>query len=189
MKTFEYDVLSFPMTRKTSLAEMRTCLNQKGADGWEVVSVSTSEFANVGHTVFLKRETTPLEPGMRPAQRPLALIVLALSLGLTAAPAVADRNLVPTLERSFDVCPDRPAEPLWMQEIPLRQVYHRVLVQDIYRAQNLERIVETGSCDCDTRFPSWDAAEAVFRRDTPAMNDGRCCKPQRATTAAPIRPA
>ena len=59
MRTFEYDILSFPMTRKTSLAEMRTCLNQKGADEWEVVSVSTSEFANVGHTVFLKRETTP----------------------------------------------------------------------------------------------------------------------------------
>lgn len=59
MKTFEYDILSFPMTRKTSFAEMRTSLNQKGADGWEVVSVSTSEFANIGHTVFLKRETTP----------------------------------------------------------------------------------------------------------------------------------
>lgn len=60
MKTFEYDILTFPMTPKTSLADMRTCLNQKGAEGWEVVSVSTSEFANVGHTVFLKRETTPL---------------------------------------------------------------------------------------------------------------------------------
>jgi hypothetical protein len=100
---------------------------------------------------------------MRQARCSLALTVLALSLSLAADPAFADRNLVPTLERSFDVCPDRPAEPLWMQEIPLRQVYHRVLVQDIYRAQNLERIVETGSCDCDTRFPSWDAAEAVFR--------------------------
>ena len=59
MKPFEYDILSFPMNRKTSLADMRTCLNQKGADGWEVVSISSSEFANVGHTVFLKRETTP----------------------------------------------------------------------------------------------------------------------------------
>lgn len=59
MKTFEYDILSFPMTRKTSLAEMRASLNQKGAEGWEVVSVSTSEFANIGHTIFLKRETTP----------------------------------------------------------------------------------------------------------------------------------
>lgn len=59
MKTFEYDILSFPMTRKTSLADMRTSLNEKGAEGWEVVSVSSSEFANIGHTVFLKRETTP----------------------------------------------------------------------------------------------------------------------------------
>ncbi len=98
---------------------------------------------------------------MRRSRRTLPLTALALSLA--AAPALADRNLVPSLERSFDVCSDRPAEPLWMQEIPLRQVYHRVLVQDIYRAQNLERIVETGSCDCDTRFPSWDAAEAEFR--------------------------
>jgi hypothetical protein len=59
MKTFEYDILSFPMTYKTSLADMQANLNAKGAEGWEVVSISSSEFANVGHTVFLKRETTP----------------------------------------------------------------------------------------------------------------------------------
>ena len=58
MKTFEYHILSFPMTRKTSLADMQASLNEKGADGWEMVSISTSEFANIGHTVFLKRETT-----------------------------------------------------------------------------------------------------------------------------------
>ena len=91
------------------------------------------------------------------------LVLIALVLGLTSAPGFAERNLVPTLERSFDVCPERPAEPVWMQEIPLRQAYQRVLVQDIYRAQNLERIVETVSCACEIRFPSWAAAEAVFR--------------------------
>jgi hypothetical protein len=98
---------------------------------------------------------------MKVTQYPLAMT--ALALGLTAAPAFAESNLVPTLERSFNVCPDRPAEPVWMQEIPLRQAYQRVLIQDIYRAQNLERIVETGSCDCEIRFPSWDAAGAAFR--------------------------
>lgn len=96
-------------------------------------------------------------------QVPHPLMLAALALGLTATPSFAERNLVPTLDRRFTVCPDRPAEPVWMQDIPLRQAYQRVLVQDIYRAQNLERIVETGSCDCETRFPSWDAAEAVFR--------------------------
>ena len=98
---------------------------------------------------------------MKPARQARALIALALSP--LAVPAFAERNLVPTLDRSFNVCPDRPAEPVWMQEIPLRQAYQRVLVQDIYRAQNLERVVETSSCDCETRFLSWDAAEAVFR--------------------------
>ena len=97
---------------------------------------------------------------MKVSQYPLAQA--ALALGLTAAPAFAERDLVPTLERSFDVCPDRPAEPRWMQDIPLRQAYQRVLVQDIYRAQNLERIIETGSCDCEIRFTSWAAAEAMF---------------------------
>ena len=97
---------------------------------------------------------------MKPARLTLALIALAVSL--LAVPALAERNMLPTLDRRFDVCPDRPAEPVWMQEIPLRQAYQRVLVQDIYRTQNLERIVESGNCDCETRFPSWDEAEAVF---------------------------
>jgi hypothetical protein len=82
---------------------------------------------------------------------------------MVAPPSTAERNLVPTLERSFDVCPDRPTEPDWMQNIPVRDAYQRVLVQDIYRAQNMERIVETGSCTCELRFPAWDTAEATFR--------------------------
>ncbi|MEL7518697.1 MAG: hypothetical protein AAFU49_13280 [Pseudomonadota bacterium] len=90
-----------------------------------------------------------------------AAVLTVFSL-LIAVPALAERNLVPNLNNAPDVCADRPAEPDWMQNIPLRESYKRVLVQDIYRAQNLERIAETGICDCDTRFPSWDAAEAVF---------------------------
>ena len=56
MKRLEYQIVSFPMDRKTSLIEMQDDLNLRGSQGWEVVSVSTSEFANVGHTAFLKRE-------------------------------------------------------------------------------------------------------------------------------------
>ena len=89
--------------------------------------------------------------------------LLSVGLGLMASPLTAERNLIPSLESIPDVCPDRPAEPEWMQSIALRDAYQRVLVQDIYRAQNLERIVETASCACETRFPSWDEAEATFR--------------------------
>ena len=58
MKTYEYEILSFPMDRKNSLIEMQVALNAKRQIGWEVVSISSSEFAKIGHTAFLKRETT-----------------------------------------------------------------------------------------------------------------------------------
>jgi len=90
----------------------------------------------------------------------LTLLVLALSSGVS--PALAERNLVPSLGSVPDVCVNRPAEPAWMQTIGAREAYKRVLIQDIYRAQSLERIVALGECACKTRFPPWDAAEAEF---------------------------
>jgi hypothetical protein len=96
-------------------------------------------------------------------RRAAQIALVAWGLGLIAPPSVAERNLVPSLERTYDGCPDRPAEPEWMQNIALRDAYQRVLVQDIYRAQNQERIVEIGTCICDVRFPTWDGAENTFR--------------------------
>jgi len=61
MKQFEYQILPFPMDRKDSLVAMQDALNTHGRDGWEVISISTSEFAHLGHTAFLKREV--LETG------------------------------------------------------------------------------------------------------------------------------
>lgn len=55
MKQFEYQIISYPMDKKTSLIAMQDDLNVHGRDGWEVVSVSSSEFAHIGHTAFLKR--------------------------------------------------------------------------------------------------------------------------------------
>ncbi|MEY8880128.1 hypothetical protein [Donghicola sp. XS_ASV15] len=55
MKQFEYQIISYPMDKKTSLIAMQDDLNARGKDGWEVFSVSSSEFANIGHTAFLKR--------------------------------------------------------------------------------------------------------------------------------------
>lgn len=97
--------------------------------------------------------------------RVVCLTWLTIVLGLIAPPLVAERNLIPSLENITDVCSERPSEPDWMQNIALRDAYQRVLVQDIYRAQSIERIVETGSCDCATRFPTWDSAESTFRKN------------------------
>ena len=92
-------------------------------------------------------------------------LLLSVGLGLMASSLTAERNLIPSLESIPDVCPERPSEPDWMQNIALRDAYQRVLVQDIYRAQNVERIVETGSCDCGVRFPAWDNAEVTFQEN------------------------
>lgn len=91
------------------------------------------------------------------------IICLSIGLGLIAPPTIAESNLIPSSESVPDVCPERPNEPDWMENIALRDAYQRVLVQDIYRAQNIERIVETGSCGCSVRFPMWDTAEDTFR--------------------------
>lgn len=90
-----------------------------------------------------------------------AFVMIALIAA--SSPALGERNLIPSLDNEPDVCVDRSTEPEWMQTIGIREAYTRVLVQDIYRAQNIERIVATGTCDCETRFPAWDAAETEFR--------------------------
>lgn len=97
--------------------------------------------------------------------RVVRLSSLTIVLGLIAPPLLAERNLIPSIETIPDVCSERPNEPDWMENIALRDAYQRVLVQDIYRAQNMERIVETGSCDCASRFPTWDSAEGTFREN------------------------
>lgn len=97
--------------------------------------------------------------------RIVRLTWLTVAFGLIAPPLVAERNLIPSLESIPDVCSERPNEPDWMKNIALRDAYQRVLVQDIYRAQSIERIVEMGSCDCATRFPTWDSAEGTFREN------------------------
>ena len=102
--------------------------------------------------------------------RTIRLTWLTIVLGLTAPPLVAERNLIPSLESIPAVCSERPNEPNWMENIALRDAYQRVLVQDIYRAQSMERVVETGSCDCAARFPTWDSAEGTFRENHAGAN-------------------
>lgn len=76
--------------------------------------------------------------------------------------ASAERSLIPTLNNQPDVCPEQPTEPEWMQDIEVRESHKRLLVQQIYRAQSMKRIVDAQSCECPMRYPSWEAAEAVF---------------------------
>ena len=53
MKTFEYDILFFQVKKQKDYDAMRSALNERGAEGWEVI---TAEAGDYGYTTFLKRE-------------------------------------------------------------------------------------------------------------------------------------
>ena len=53
MKTFEYDILFFQVKKQKDYDAMRSVLNERGAEGWEVI---TAEAGDYGYTTFLKRE-------------------------------------------------------------------------------------------------------------------------------------
>ena len=91
------------------------------------------------------------------------MIKLASLIAFSAAAAnSADRNLIPTLSDQTSVCPDQPSEPEWMRTIEVKEAYKRLLVQQIYRADSMQRIVDAQSCECSTRFPPWDTAESAY---------------------------
>ncbi|MFC4670730.1 hypothetical protein ACFO5X_19425 [Seohaeicola nanhaiensis] len=91
-----------------------------------------------------------------------ATAIVCSFLLLSGTIATAERNLVPTLDNQPDVCPEQPSEPEWMRNTEARDAYKRLLVQQIYRFQSMGRIVDAQSCACATRYPSWEAAEAVY---------------------------
>jgi len=86
------------------------------------------------------------------------LLVAATVLSPAMAPA---QGLVPTMDREYEFCQDRPTEPDWMQNLHVRESYKRLLIQSIYRLESYQRVADVGDCTCDTLFPSW--TEAVQR--------------------------
>ena len=89
-------------------------------------------------------------------------LLASMVLLSASATAIADRALPSAMDAEPGTCPDQPTEPQWMQDINIRESHKRLLVQQIYRAESMQRIVDAGNCSCDTRYPSWDAAESVY---------------------------
>ena len=91
-----------------------------------------------------------------------ALKATMLALMMVGPSAVEAQELVPTMNRQFHVCAERPVEPEWMGELPVRDNYKRLVIQSIYELQSHQAVAESGECTCATRFPSWDAAVERF---------------------------
>jgi hypothetical protein len=75
----------------------------------------------------------------------------------------ASAQITPTLgSETPRVCPDQPPQPEWVDRIPLREAQNKVLIQQMYRAQSMQAVAESGDCSCETRFPSWATVETIF---------------------------
>ena len=60
MKTFEYDILSFQVKKQKDYDAMRSALNARGAEGWEVITAEAGDYV---YTTFLKRESLRKKAG------------------------------------------------------------------------------------------------------------------------------
>ena len=94
----------------------------------------------------------------------IALILTALAAPLAAqtTPQMSTDLTIEMQPRQYRICNDRPARPVWMDEIHPRQAYKALTLMDLYELRAWEQIIEDNNCACETRFPSWRVAETEF---------------------------
>ena len=83
---------------------------------------------------------------------------LLLATALLVPISANAQGLVPTMDRQFEFCEQRPTEPEWLENLPPREASKGMLIQMIYRFQSAEDVTVAGECSCATRFPAWDDA-------------------------------
>ncbi|WP_159087080.1 hypothetical protein [Loktanella sp. Alg231-35] len=98
------------------------------------------------------------------------LRMLALSI-LGCLPSQATAQLVATPETQPEICPDRPSEPPFLENMDVRDSLKKILVQRMYRAASFQTIVETGDCSCDARFPAWDITVNYYLENYARLED------------------
>ena len=89
-----------------------------------------------------------------------AVILLAVPLAAQTSPQVT--NDLTVTPQQYRICNDRPARPVWMDEVHPRESYKALTLMRLYELRSWEAIKETGDCGCDVRFPSWDAASSEY---------------------------
>ncbi len=90
-------------------------------------------------------------------------IFVAVLVMAVASPMTGVAQFVPTLGSDVPrVCPQQPGEPNWIEDIDIREAHKGNLVQMMYRAQGMQAVSESGDCSCESRFPSWDAAQKHY---------------------------
>ena len=99
---------------------------------------------------------------MRKISFALALVGLASPLAAHTSPQVSNNLTVNMSPQQYRICNDRPASPIWMDEVHVREAYKALTLMRLYELRAWEAIKASGDCGCDVRFPSWDAASAEY---------------------------
>lgn len=94
----------------------------------------------------------------------LAAVVTLLAAPLAAqnSPQVTNDLTVTITPQQYRICNERPARPVWIDEVHPRESYKALTLMQLYELRSWEAIKETGDCGCDVRFPSWDAASTEY---------------------------
>jgi len=102
------------------------------------------------------------EDPMRKIMMAAFATLVATSLEAQTAPQMTT-DLTVTMDRQqYRICNDRPVRPAWMDEVHPREAYKVLTLMRLYELRAWEEIRASGQCECDTRFPSWDAASAEY---------------------------
>ena len=99
---------------------------------------------------------------MRKITLAAAVTLLAAPLAAQTSPQVSNDLTVTMSPQQYRICNDRPARPIWMNEVHPREAYKALTLMRLYELRSWEAIKASGDCGCDVRFPSWDAASAEY---------------------------
>ena len=102
-------------------------------------------------------------------------------MAVMLAPAIASAQMVaPAPEAVPDVCPNRPSNPAIIENMGVKDAHLTLLLQGMYKAVAYQNIVETGSCRCDQRFPSWEPVVQYYLEHYAGQDDHNTVRERRS---------
>ena len=100
---------------------------------------------------------------MRKISFALALVGLASPLAAQTSPQVSNDLTVNMSPQQYRICNDRPARPIWMDEVHVREAYKVIALMELYELRSWAAIADSDDCGCEVRFPAWDSTEAEYQ--------------------------
>jgi len=102
------------------------------------------------------------ENQMRKNTLTAAIVMLAAPLAAQTSPQLTNDLTVEMTPQRYRICNDRPARPIWMDELHPREAYKALTLMRLYELRAWEAIKASGDCGCEIRFPAWEAASEEY---------------------------